>query len=638
MSWRDRAISAGAMQGAKGSWRDRAVPTDSTDQVHMDQSYQVPNAPSTMDSFARGAAQGLSLGFADEISGAVGALGDVFTSDTPLFDLYQKHRDGYRSADAAAREARPIASTVGNVVGTVPTLVAGGAIPGVAKLGLGARAALEAGVMGLGESTANDVGGMLADAGKSAVIGAGISSLGQMVAPHVQSAANKLAVTSLGPRLKHLRRMIGTDKVDEMGQMLNDEGIMRPFATAEDAYERLADKTDDYGKQIGNVIQDAADTPVFDPRQMADDLKEEIVPRLQHIPEGGKTADRITGYLDNELALKGTPIDNPNSLAPEVGVRQATVMHSGPEMPLPPSGPAAVIHTGAEIPLPPTTPTTVARGQAATIIPDPSGLTSGIEVPASPGSLVSHGGGRPPIYDHLTGAAPDPMYAPGRVELVGGGQPPIYDHLTGPAPAPITGPGRMETIGSGIPFDNRQRVVNLGDAWNLRKGIDQAIDFQKAVPDMPGFQQGLVTTRNAIQEKIVPALPEGSQELFRKYHVLEQAENIAKDTAARGMANRSISPSDYITGVGGMVYGGPVGGVVTGAVNNFLRTRGGSTGAWGLDKLSKLLSERPDAFGPFATPLVNAAKRGTQALAVTHFLLSQDNEQYRALLEKQSAE
>lgn len=146
----------------------------------------VPNAepPSILESVGRGALQGASFGFADEIAGALGA---AFTPKT-----YRQARDESRAAYAAAKEANPKAYVAGEIGGGLASAVIPGGVLG--KAAEGGAAAVEAaptigrlalkgaatgaaygGAQALGDSTADltqgDFHGAIADTLRGAAIG-----------------------------------------------------------------------------------------------------------------------------------------------------------------------------------------------------------------------------------------------------------------------------------------------------------------------------------------------------------------------------------------------------------------------------------------------------------------------------------
>ena len=131
---------------------------------------------SKLESGARGLGQGLSLGFADEITAG---LESAFTDKT-----YEEARAESRANYDAAREANPKTFMAGEVTGAVaPMLVPGGQAVSAAKL-----AAL-AGLQGLGSSEADLTKGEFLEAGKDA---AGSAALGFAIPKAMQGAGKVL--------------------------------------------------------------------------------------------------------------------------------------------------------------------------------------------------------------------------------------------------------------------------------------------------------------------------------------------------------------------------------------------------------------------------------------------------------------
>jgi len=116
-------------------------------------------APSQLEAGVRGLAQGVSFGFADEASGAIGAavtgLSDTvanFASGKLEFGdfvgEYQRQVEEARAADAAAQEAFPKTFTAGEIGGALASGVATGGA-GLATKGLGGVLKVGAGLGGL---------------------------------------------------------------------------------------------------------------------------------------------------------------------------------------------------------------------------------------------------------------------------------------------------------------------------------------------------------------------------------------------------------------------------------------------------------------------------------------------------------
>lgn len=174
---------------------------------------------------ARGLANvinGPTFGFGDEIAGAVGGAVKTLTNDKPFAENYRETRDYVRGVQDQYKEDFPIGSFATQLMAGAPTMVfnplgkAGGAalsavspragafmnsttqvagvVPSVARASI-AGAGYGA-VSGAGESKAEDLPGVLMDAGRSAatsaavsggagVVGAGIGGVYRNVAPRV---------------------------------------------------------------------------------------------------------------------------------------------------------------------------------------------------------------------------------------------------------------------------------------------------------------------------------------------------------------------------------------------------------------------------------------------------------------------
>lgn len=172
------------------------------------------------EALLRGGAQGATLGFGDEIQGAVQAgLGRVLPESlggfgpehkTSLAEDYQQQRDVARKENADAAQAHPEAFTAGSIAGgALPAILAPGS-------GIGAGAAL-GGASGLGASNADTVAGALEDAAKGAALGAGAAGVGKVLAraPAVAGAAAGVAkdlplATILKPTSTELSAAAGT--------------------------------------------------------------------------------------------------------------------------------------------------------------------------------------------------------------------------------------------------------------------------------------------------------------------------------------------------------------------------------------------------------------------------------------------
>jgi len=152
----------------------QAGPAAASEWSVVDQASQAPAAapgPSLASAIGRGALQGATLGFSDEISGALESL---FTDKS-----YKQARDESRAANQAAAEAHPVATAASELGAGLLTPIPGlGAIKGAGIAAHAARGAIAGGVAGLGGSNAEDFRTQATDAIGSALLGGAIGAVG----------------------------------------------------------------------------------------------------------------------------------------------------------------------------------------------------------------------------------------------------------------------------------------------------------------------------------------------------------------------------------------------------------------------------------------------------------------------------
>lgn len=126
------------------------------DLTGVEQFLTQPESPSMLESGLRGTAQGVTLGFGDELAGAAQGSYGALTGEGDLSALYEQYRDIQRAKNKLAEETNPGSYLTGNVVGGV----AGALVPGglIAKGGMSAikgataLSALEGGLASVGTS------------------------------------------------------------------------------------------------------------------------------------------------------------------------------------------------------------------------------------------------------------------------------------------------------------------------------------------------------------------------------------------------------------------------------------------------------------------------------------------------------
>lgn len=147
--------------------------------VPVDGSAPSPAPVSKLESFGRGVAQGATLGFADEITGAIESL---FSDKS-----YTQSRDESRAAYTAAEQANPLTSMAGNLGGSLATTIVPGlnVAKGAGMAGAVKTAALGGGLTGLGSSEADltkgDFAGAIKDTVQAAVTGAAVGGVAHKV-------------------------------------------------------------------------------------------------------------------------------------------------------------------------------------------------------------------------------------------------------------------------------------------------------------------------------------------------------------------------------------------------------------------------------------------------------------------------
>lgn len=217
-------------------------------------------ATSGLESALRGGAQGLSLGFADELAGVAGAVGGALTGEEGDFaDRYRQERDESRAAYRAAEEANPSLFRAGEIGGGV----AGAFVPGLG-VGRGLAGAVRTGAAlggaaGLGGSEADltrgDVGGALADTAGGAAFGAlggaaghGLGALAGKVAGRaargIRSAeadAGEQAAMAAQQRLRVARSSLGGEASAGLNAVAKaEEVVANPAAFRPEQVERAA--------------------------------------------------------------------------------------------------------------------------------------------------------------------------------------------------------------------------------------------------------------------------------------------------------------------------------------------------------------------------------------------------------------
>jgi hypothetical protein len=184
------------------------------------------DGPSRAESFWRGAGQGITVGFGDEVNGFIQALGEKYLPESlggggeqaqtrTLGDLYRANRDSFRREDAAAERAHGGYYLGGNLLGgvaTAPLLPGAGSGRTLGQLMWhGAKVGgISGGAYGLGASNAEltpdkmtlgDALQVSKDMGSGVLLGGTLGA----AAPPIAAGAGWLARNVGAPAMKFLR-------------------------------------------------------------------------------------------------------------------------------------------------------------------------------------------------------------------------------------------------------------------------------------------------------------------------------------------------------------------------------------------------------------------------------------------------
>jgi len=610
-----------------------------------------------------GAAQGASLGWADELMGLAQAnpaaeLGrSLSTGDS--FDpisRYREGRDTARSYTADAADRSPYAYGGGEAIGSVaPLLIPGGAAEeGAGILASTARGAMEGGLYGgaaaLGESEATDVPELLGDAGEGVAAGGlvggslgavgGIASRARRAAPRLQREADRARISSvLGERRApisdtEMQRLISTlgrgerDPVAGAARRIREGGFVGPFSTVEDVAERAQAAADREGARLGE-IRATADASPQGGRIRVDAVPDALQRYAQALSRGESTEPFAGAVTDTAERWRRIGM----AQAPELAaLRDAEAelarIHREPPPQIPrveemDSRPDDFVNDitgrfGAEE-------MAAIRARAAT---PPLGETA-----ASPRRVRPR---RPAEENPSTPErAPDPPQTP----------PPTFRSPETPediVAARLADARRMSSA--------TQHVLELRaqPPTRARADLERALSqLDTTVPwtnpqgspvrlpvDVARGQRR--TIRDALDREIAPMLPPEVAADFaparRRWQAADTVSGMAERRASRAQMRSPLAsalPAAQAVLQGGS---GAVAALAGGGIYRAARAREAAALATGLEMVSGLLQRTPERLGPFADVLRNAATRG--ALPVVHQLLMRRDPAYAAMVEQ----
>lgn len=208
--------------------------------------------------------------------------------------------------------------------------------------------------------------------------------------------------------------------------------------------------------------------------------------------------------------------------------------------------------------------------------------------------------------------------------------------------------GSREELVQGLQSKIAELGDNPGEAETVRK-LKSILDDVAAGPEAPSLK-AMEDTKRSFQSKVnytdpdaqaakaaaadlyktqaeqiaTKADPEAGQAFQEAKSMFGQLRPVA-DAAERRAMTTAQSPTggllDYVA------YG--TAGVPGVVAKKLVMPRVNSSLASSANGLAQMLQASPQAFGQFAKPLMDAAARGAPALAATHYLLQQNDPQYR---------
>ena len=275
---------------------------------------------SKLESGLRGAAQGLTFDFADEISGGAQTLGALLTGRTSLPEAKDFYRQAQEQSEAefkAAQEANPATFTTASIAaGIAPALATGGAtiaakagtmgLKELAKQGakLGAK---QGAISGLGSSEANLLDGDIKGAAVDTAVGAGLGAGLGAALPAVSKGASGVLKQSVdkakevGKKAASFFGGIDQEVVDFV--LKNPQAMKKATGDTRKVIDQLQSTVESTIKEADSVaIQGKkvlSSNPTIDVAP--------IVPRLQSAVEGLDDAGKATiNKVIRELDQKST--------------------------------------------------------------------------------------------------------------------------------------------------------------------------------------------------------------------------------------------------------------------------------------------------------------------------------------------
>lgn len=595
---------------------------------------------SMLESLGRGGAQGLSFGFADEITGA---LESMLTDKS-----YEQARDESRKNYMEAEEANPKTFMAGNVAGAVAPAIAMPATLGVNSLkGMAALGAVDALGRSEADLTKGDMSGALKDTARGAAMGAaaggvakGIGSAAENLLPALRKLASEGGETALGLNVQSIKKM-GVDKAEDVAEFalkgnpaLAGDSVITPGSNTRAMWEKAAKVKDAAGSDIGSILG------------RLDDLGAKT-----EIPGGaftaeGVVAERQAGKMDRYLLTNPRVRNDAYGIGTEFEVVEPagdliTVYRAVPKG-------ESIIKPGEYVTLSPKYAQEHLDLHMKGVVNENPALRQG-------GNIISM---QLPKSDLAVMAGNELVWAPA---ILPSSVPPsrgipmdiaqeIYNQIAAARQSIQELAPRMgETVTSQYTkaIDD---FLDLATAPNSQLTFKKLGEFKKAIGDVAYKHGSPIESKAALQdayaainegltkavERVDPQMAEAYKAAKKAYDMSLRAIDGLEGKAAREAGGKWVGFGDVIVGGIGSSIGGVPGAVAAIGLKRAAEARGaqtiGKTSFTMAEKLEKALTENPQILGKFLPMLQQAAQRGQ--LAATNYVLQQRDPEYAETLKK----
>lgn len=280
-----------------------------------------------------GLAEAGTFGYAPQIRAAIRPATSWLYKTVTGEDLPEKSYVQARDEDIKKRqmyaEAAPSEFLGGQVVGTIGTAMAPGAIIG--RLGKGAQAASALSKLDklgkFGKAVASgaatgavynpgDVEGeinpiQLGDRGKQALVGGAIGGAAQGLTTlggkalkafsnkgkNLEKASDMMAVQAAGAKTGEIRKLYDKNSIGRIGKFLKENKLVGPGKTPEDTLSAVNDMLDTDGKAIAEIYERA--NVKISPTEIAKQMDDVLSKELKGKPRGRQVLSMIQGELEN---------------------------------------------------------------------------------------------------------------------------------------------------------------------------------------------------------------------------------------------------------------------------------------------------------------------------------------------------